>query len=370
MILIMISNVTTIVKAENNDFTIVHGVLTEYHGTAKAVIIPNSVVSIGDSAFNNCKKMTSIKIPNTVKRIGDFAFKRCENLKRITIPKSVKSIGKSAFSDCKNLISITLPDTVTSIGRYALKTGNDKLVLICNESTYAYSYGKLNHIIINLNDSTENNTLYVNFETGASANCEASDGWSNGDEFDCTWRMSNITYENSVMKLAIDKDIATSSTPYSAAECQTLEFYGYGKYEVSMKPIKNDGVVSSFFTYTGPSDNNPWDEIDIEFVGKDTTKVEFNYYTNGVGLHEYSYYLGYDASEEFHTYGFDWEKGSITWYVDGKAVYTATENIPVTPGRAMMNVWPGIGVDSWLNAFDGTVPLHAEYKWFKITESK
>ena len=28
----------------------------------------------------------------------------------------------------------------------------------------------------------------------------------------------------------------------------------------------------------------------------------------------------------------------------------------------MMNVWPGTGVDGWLNAFDGTVPLTAEYK--------
>ena len=39
------------------------------------------------------------------------------------------------------------------------------------------------------------------------------------------------------------------------------KFYSYGYYETSMKAIKNDGVISSFFTYTGPSDNNPWDEI-------------------------------------------------------------------------------------------------------------
>lgn len=67
-----------------------------------------------------------------------------------------------------------------------------------------------------------------------------------------------------------------------------------------MQPISNPGVVSSFFTYTGPSDNNPWDEIDIEFLGKDTTKVQFNYYTNGVGGHEFLYDLGFDASESYH----------------------------------------------------------------------
>ena len=80
------------------------------------------------------------------------------------------------------------------------------------------------------------------------------------------------------------------------------------------------------------------------------------------GNHEFLYDLGFDASEEFHTYGFDWQSDSITWYVDGEAVYTATENIPSNPGKIMMNVWPGTGVDGWLNAFDGTVPLTAEYK--------
>lgn len=49
--------------------------------------------------------------------------------------------------------------------------------------------------------------------------------------------------------------------------------------------------------------------------------------------------------------------------MDGKAVYTATSNIPVTPGKIMMNVWPGIGVNDWLKPFDGTTPLTASYEW-------
>ena len=105
------------------------------------------------------------------------------------------------------------------------------------------------------------------------------------------------------------------------------------------------------------------DEIDIEVLGKDTTKVQFNYYTNGVGNHEYMYDLGFDASEGFHTYGFDWQADHITWYVDGKAVYTAYDNIPTTAGKIMMNAWPGIGVDDWLKPFNGNTPLTARYQW-------
>ncbi|WP_083461206.1 beta-glucanase [Cellulosilyticum ruminicola] len=197
---------------------------------------------------------------------------------------------------------------------------------------------------------------------------EKANGWSNGSMFDCTWRESNVQFNNGKMQLSINDDGEGASPKWSGGEYRTRKFFHYGMYEVCMKPIKNIGVVSSFFTYTGPSDNNPWDEIDIEFLGKDTTKVQFNYFTNGVGEHEYLYDLGFDASEGFHEYGFEWQPEAITWYVDGKPVYTATDNIPQTPSKLMMNTWPGTGVDSWLGHFEGSVPLTAEYEWMKIKE--
>ena len=211
-------------------------------------------------------------------------------------------------------------------------------------------------------------TIYSNFRQGETKEFFASDGWSNGSCFDCVWRGSNATFKDGVLNLTIDKDYSGQYN-YSGAEYRTYDFYHYGYYETSMKAIKNDGVVSSFFTYTGPSDNNPWDEIDIEILGKDTTKVQLNYYTNGVGNHEYMYDLGFDASEGFHTYGFDWQPDHITWYVDGKAVYTANQNIPSTPGKIMMNAWPGTGVDEWLKAFNGKTPLTAQYQWVTYKKS-
>ena len=183
--------------------------------------------------------------------------------------------------------------------------------------------------------------------------------WSNGDMFDCTWKPGNIKFNNGQMAITIDRDWSG----YTAGEYRTKEYFGYGLYQVSMKPIKNPGVVSSFFTYTGPSDGTQWDEIDIEFLGYDTTKVQFNYYTNGVANHEYLYNLGFDASQSFHTYGFNWSQGAITWYVDGKAVYTATRDIPRTPGKIMMNAWNGKGVDDWLRPFNGRTGLTAYYDW-------
>ena len=166
------------------------------------------------------------------------------------------------------------------------------------------------------------------------------------------------------MQLIIDDDFkSTNEVPYSGGEFRSKAFYGYGRYEVSLKAIKNDGVVSSFFTYTGPSDNNPWDEIDVEVLGKDTSKVQFNYFRDGKGEHEYMYDLGFDASEDFHTYAFEWHKDKIIWFVDGKEAHRVDKAIPVIKGKIMMNAWAGKNVDAWLNHFNDKKTDAEERAW-------
>ena len=84
-----------------------------------SVTIPNSVISMGISAFEGCSGLTSLTIGNGVTSIVDYAFKGCRGLTSITIPDNVKSIGLGAFIGCSGLTSITIPHIVTSIGEYA-----------------------------------------------------------------------------------------------------------------------------------------------------------------------------------------------------------------------------------------------------------
>ena len=82
----------------------------------KKSTIPNSVTSIGISAFSGCSGLTSVSIPNSVTSIGSKAFYRCSGLTSITIPNSVTSIGYEAFYGCSGLTSVSIPNSVTSIG--------------------------------------------------------------------------------------------------------------------------------------------------------------------------------------------------------------------------------------------------------------
>ena len=92
-----------------------------YNCSATSIIISNSVKSIGDYAFSHCYYITSIIIPDSVTSIGNYTFQASPRLTSITIPNGVTNIGDYAFSLCNGLTSITIPNSVTNIGKYAFQ---------------------------------------------------------------------------------------------------------------------------------------------------------------------------------------------------------------------------------------------------------
>jgi hypothetical protein len=81
--------------------------------------IPNSVTSIGNSAFSDCDSLISVTIPDAVTSIGEEAFGYCNKLASITIPNRVTSIENWAFMSCMSLDSVTIGSSVASIGNQA-----------------------------------------------------------------------------------------------------------------------------------------------------------------------------------------------------------------------------------------------------------
>ena len=103
---VLVDNVMSI---GNNSFRDCRGI-TE-------ITIPNSVTSIGNSAFYNCS-LTSVKIPNSVTSIGGSAFIG-NPLTSVIIGNGVETIGEKAFNGCGNLKSVIFGENVKSIGKEA-----------------------------------------------------------------------------------------------------------------------------------------------------------------------------------------------------------------------------------------------------------
>jgi GR25 family glycosyltransferase involved in LPS biosynthesis len=125
--------------------------------------------------------------------------------------------------------------------------------------------------------------------------------------------------------------------------------YRYGRFKAEFRPAGVPGVVTGMFLHR----NGPRQEIDIEFLGKDTTKMLVNVFYNpgpeGTKL-EYGYRgtptlinLGFDAAYGFHTYEIDWQPDAIRWLIDGEVVYErAAWNptpIPDQPLQFNLNLW-------------------------------
>ena len=126
--------------------------------------------------------------------------------------------------------------------------------------------------------------------------------------------------------------------------------FTYGRFEAVLKPAKTSGVLTAFFLYRF----DPWQEIDAEFIGQDTSKLLVNvYYNPGEegDLYNYGMFgtpvlidLGFDASLDFHRYAIEWEKDEIRWLVDDRLVHVRRAGrptpIPHLPMRLHASLWP------------------------------
>ncbi|MBE6623917.1 MAG: leucine-rich repeat domain-containing protein [Ruminococcaceae bacterium] len=100
---------------ENGGITI-----TKYTGFESNVEIPDeidgySVNVIGDSAFENCSDVKTLKLPDSIEIIERGAFKNCTNLKTIELPDSLTTIGYKSFAYCSSLDEIDFPHSLTTI---------------------------------------------------------------------------------------------------------------------------------------------------------------------------------------------------------------------------------------------------------------
>ncbi len=111
----------------------------------ESVVIPNTVTSMGRSAFANCVDLTTVDIGTGIDTISAGAFSGCSSLDNVVLPNNVLCINGSAFLNCTGLTSITIPYSVTSIGSWVFRgcTSLTSINVDVNNANYCSQDGVL-----------------------------------------------------------------------------------------------------------------------------------------------------------------------------------------------------------------------------------
>lgn len=102
----------------------------------KSITIPDSVVSIEEKTFANCSGIETVMLSGNITTIPKLAFMNCSSLKNITLPNKVTYIGDSAFTACTCLQSLEIPDNIQQLGTAVFNGCSNLKTVLFNGVTY------------------------------------------------------------------------------------------------------------------------------------------------------------------------------------------------------------------------------------------
>ena len=157
--------------------------------------------------------------------------------------------------------------------------------------------------------------------------------------FDTDWKAGNATIDGGLtLTLAPQADKANG---FAGGSIRRNEATHWGRYSAVIRPAGGDGIITGFFTYSGPAYGTRHDEIDIEFLGRDTRSMHAAWFVDGV-LRARTVPLGFDASDDARLYAFEWLPDRIRWYAEDRLILEITEAdgpLPEIPGMLFANLW-------------------------------
>lgn len=190
----------------------------------------------------------------------------------------------------------------------------------------------------------------------------------------------NIEVNDSGITQLTLREQSTAVRQFTSAAIATRQKFLYGKFTAEIRPSNVSGLITGMFLHR----NSPYQEIDIEFLGKDTKKMLVNVFYNpgsdGTKL-EFGYRgtpilidLGFDAAKEFHRYEIEWREHIICWRVDGCVVHERVLWNPTPiPNLAMefnVNLWYSRSKELAGKLDKTRIPAQAEIKSIQIINYK
>lgn len=96
-----------------------------------SLTLPSGTVSIGNSAFYDCKKLVTVNIPDSIKEINKYAFQGCTLLNSVNFAEGthLKMLDSSIFAGCTSLIEFKLPKSDTASSLFGSSSAVKKFTL-------------------------------------------------------------------------------------------------------------------------------------------------------------------------------------------------------------------------------------------------
>lgn len=207
-------------------------------------------------------------------------------------------------------------------------------------------------------------------------------GWYKDANYMTEWNFENdrIT-ENTTLYARWKSKI--SGYKYYGAELYSKQSFMYGRYEARMKMAFAPGCISSMFLYYNNSDtynDTLWNEIDIEVIGKDSTKFQSNIITGkkNAQITTEQMHISTDKpyNTDYHTFVIEWTPEYISWSVDGVEMRRtdATNDVKdqlktmIRTESLRFNLWSSQST-SWVGKFDNKrLPIAQYIDYIKVSK--
>jgi len=191
----------------------------------------------------------------------------------------------------------------------------------------------------------------------------------------------NVRIENGIAALSLTPEPTDAIKPFRGVEMRSLEALTYGKVEARARFAQGSGVVSALVLIYTPWPADDWNELDIEYLGRYSDRVQFNSMvylgppatlpvTQSVTPTMYPQLapLDFDPAADFHVYAMEWTPARARFSVDGEVVHmwdTEIDRLKL-PMNILMTIWASSAA-AWAGPIDAaSAPVAAEYDWLQV----
>lgn len=191
----------------------------------------------------------------------------------------------------------------------------------------------------------------------------------------------NVSFDNGILSLSLTPAPTDAVKPFRGVEMRSVATERYGRIEARVRLARGSGVVSSLVTIYTPWPADNWNELDIEFLGRYSDRVQFNamVYTGpptqapvqqSVTPTQFPELanLDFDPSSDFHVYGIQWTPTDARFSIDGAVRHVWNTDIARLnlAMNILLTIWASSAAD-WAGALPAPpVPATADYDWIRV----